>query len=235
MKTISEEGLKLIKNFEGCRLTAYDDLQPNVVLTPSTKIKGTLTIGWGHTANVNVGQSISQAEADRLLLQDLQSYINAVNNVRNVPFTKELNQNQFDALVSFCYNCGPGNLKTLCNYRTISDIPSKILLYNKSKGKTLQGLVRRREAEKQLFEKVVADSNKTNNSDTARIIELEEKVKSIVTTLTKISDRLNEVPAPEWFTKEFPDALELIHQKTGTIDFWRSFAIALRIVEIKSK
>ena len=62
-----------------------------------------------------------------------------------------LNQNQFDALTSFCYNCGNGNLKKLVSGRDAGTVAEKMLLYNKGGGKVLAGLVRRREEERALF------------------------------------------------------------------------------------
>lgn len=148
---INKEGLELIKSFEGCRLVAYDDLQPNKTITHISQVKGTLTIGYGHTAGVTVGQVISQAQADNMLKSDMAKYEKYVTD--NVKIT--LNENQFSALVSFCYNCGVGNLRTLVRNRTAEQIAEAIPLYNKAKGQVLKGLVRRREAERQLFLKPV--------------------------------------------------------------------------------
>ena len=133
MKT-SSRGIDLIKSFEGCRLTAYK--------CPS----GVWTIGYGHTSGVNSGQTITQAQADTYLASDLEKYEKYV-----AATGLELNQNQFDALVSFTYNCGNGNLKTLIRNRTLSQIADAILLYKKSNGVILSGLVRRRQAEHDLF------------------------------------------------------------------------------------
>lgn len=133
MKT-SDKGIALIKSFEGCRLTAY--------LCPA----GVWTIGYGHTAGVVQGQTITQAQADELLKSDLVKYENYV-----ISTGLTLNQNQFDALVSFTYNCGAGNLKKLIANRTLPEIAEAMLLYNKGGGKVLAGLVRRREAERNLF------------------------------------------------------------------------------------
>ena len=130
----SEKGISLIKSFEGCRLTAY--------LCPA----GVWTIGYGHTAGVTQGQTITQAQADSFLKADLEKYEKYVNATGLV-----LNQNQFDALVSFTYNCGAGNLKKLIANRTLPEIAEAMLLYNKGGGKVLTGLVRRREAERKLF------------------------------------------------------------------------------------
>ena len=133
MKT-SNRGIQLIKSFEGCHLTAYK--------CPA----GVWTIGYGHTAGVTSGMAITQAQADAYLASDLEKYEKYVANTK-----LELNQNQFDALVSFTYNCGNGNLKTLVQNRSLSQIAAAMLLYTKSGGKTLQGLVRRRRAEHDLF------------------------------------------------------------------------------------
>jgi hypothetical protein len=92
-----------------------------------------------------------------MLVADLARYEAYVNNPVFVPFVDLLNQNQFDALVSFCYNCGPGNLKELCAGRTIDEIPDYLPLYNKGGGNVLPGLVRRRAAEVDLFTKEVID------------------------------------------------------------------------------
>lgn len=143
MKT-SSNGIELIKSFEGCRLTAY--------LCPA----GVWTIGYGHTAGVKKGQTISQAQADAYLASDLKKYEESV-----MKTGLKLNQNQFDALVSFTYNCGAGNLKILIRNRTLEEIGEAILLYNKSNGKVLSGLVRRRQAEQDLFVKGVDKDNTT--------------------------------------------------------------------------
>lgn len=138
---ISEQGIALIKSFEGCRLTAY-----KAVSTEKYH-----TIGWGHYgADVKAGQTISQEEADALFLSDLERFVKYTNT-----YTKslKLNQNQFDALVSFCYNCGPGTLKKLVSGRTVEEITEHITdePYTRSKGKVIKGLVRRRQQEKELF------------------------------------------------------------------------------------
>lgn len=131
---INKKGVELIKSFEGCRLTAY--------LCPSK----VWTIGYGHTSGVKKGMTITQEEADLFLMRDLdkyEKYVTATN--------LDLNENQFSALVSFTFNCGNGNLKKLIKNRTLPQIADALLLYNKSRGVTLSGLVRRRKAERDLF------------------------------------------------------------------------------------
>lgn len=141
--SISNNGIALIKKFEGCRLTAYKDSV------------GVPTIGYGHTNGVKMGQTITQTQADSYLISDCKSAEKSVNGYMN---KYNWNQNQFDALVSFTFNCGSKNLKTLLNngQRTISEISSKITAYNKADGKVLQGLVNRRKAEKELFDKLMS-------------------------------------------------------------------------------
>lgn len=143
--SISNNGLDLIKRFEGCRLTAYKAVSSEKYWT----------IGWGHYGfDVKQGQTITQAQADAFLKTDCVSAEKAVNSYSKYNW----NQNQFDALVSFTFNCGSGNLKTLLNngQRTIAEISAKITAYNKSGGKVLQGLVNRRAAEKELFDKSIS-------------------------------------------------------------------------------
>ena len=105
------------------------------------------TIGFGHTANVKKGDVITLEQAEDFLKEDVKIFEKYV--IDNVPH--KLNQNQFDALVSFTYNCGVNNLISLTRKRTLEEIGRKIVLYNKSKGKVLLGLERRRKAEQQLF------------------------------------------------------------------------------------
>lgn len=138
---ISENGLNLIKKFEGCRLKAYK--------CPA----GIWTIGYGHTGpDVKEYTIISQTQADKFLAQDVLIHANNVSKLVRVPLT----QNQFDALVSFEYNVGYGNflkstLLRLLNqnkYGLASKEFDKWVFANKKK---LQGLVKRRQAEKELF------------------------------------------------------------------------------------
>lgn len=133
MKT-SQKGIDLIKSFEGCKLTAYQDTVH------------VWTIGYGHTGGVKSGQKITKAQAEDFLKADLAKFEKAVDALK-----MDFNQNQFDALVSFAYNCGAGNLNKLCKGRTKAEIGSKMLLYDKAGGKTLAGLTRRRKAENKLY------------------------------------------------------------------------------------
>lgn len=141
MKT-SEKGLELIKEFEGCKLKAYKPVAGETYWT----------IGWGHYGpDVTKGMVITQEQADQFLKEDLANFEKTV---ENICLYLNLNQNEFDALVSFTYNCGSGNLLQLTKNksRTKAQIAEHIEAYNKGAGGVvLAGLVRRRKAEKELF------------------------------------------------------------------------------------
>ncbi|MGN1148856.1 MAG: lysozyme [Lachnospiraceae bacterium] len=139
--TVSDRGVELIAKYEGCRLEAYK--------CPA----GVWTIGYGHTAGVVPGQTLPSKEAAKALLkEDLKKYGGYVNTcVKKGMITFPLTQNQFDALTSFCYNCGNGSLQKLVFGRDAATIADKLLAYNKGGGKVLAGLVRRREEERALF------------------------------------------------------------------------------------
>ncbi|PAF31847.1 lysozyme [Paenibacillus sp. 7516] len=161
-REISNAGIKLIKTFEGCRLKAYKPVSTEKYWT----------IGWGHYGpDVTEGMTITQEQADAMLVKDLDKYEAYVNNPSYVPVTDKLNQNQFDALTSFCYNTGPGNLQTLCKGRTIDQIADSIPKYNKAGGKVLNGLVRRREAELDLFNaKETKEGNTVSNERDINVV-----------------------------------------------------------------
>ena len=138
---ISQEGVALIKKFEGCELEAYQDAV------------GVWTIGYGHTKNVQEGQKISEEEAESMLTHELMEYCKYVEDAVEVP----LHQNQFDALVSWTYNLGPSNLNKSTMLKVLNrghyeEVPAQICRWNKAGGKVLEGLTRRRNAESLLFE-----------------------------------------------------------------------------------
>ena len=135
----SDEGISLIRHFEGCSLGAY--------LCPA----GVWTIGYGHTRSVKQGDVIDQEQAEALLIEDLEEFEGYVNSMVEVA----LKQNEFDALVSWVFNLGPGNFKesTLLNrvnYGPMSDVPYQIKRWNKAGGKELAGLTKRRAKEREL-------------------------------------------------------------------------------------
>ncbi len=153
MKT-SSNGRKLIESFEGLILQSYDDYNDHVV-GPGDTVHGTLTIGYGHTSaagdpSVFLGQVLIQSDADRILGQDLGRVEQEVNSLVKVP----LNQNQFDALVSFQFNTGAlghSSALPLLNEGKYAEAADHLLLYDKAGGRTLAGLIRRRKAEEKLF------------------------------------------------------------------------------------
>lgn len=141
---ICQAGIDLIKQFEGCRLDAYQD--------PA----GIWTIGYGHTHGVNYGQSITQAEADKYLLEDITEALGHVSTLVTVP----LSENQRAALTSFVFNLGAANLQKSTLLRQLNEgnyecVPVELLRWVHAGGKRLQGLVNRRQAEGDLFLKEV--------------------------------------------------------------------------------
>lgn len=152
-RKIGQAGLALIKQYEGCRLAAY------------RCAAGVWTIGYGHTAGVHSGMTITQAQADAYLQQDIAKFEGYVNNPAYVPITEQLNQNQFDALVSFAFNLGAGNLRKLCKGRTAAQIAQAMTQYCKANGKVLAGLRRRRAAEQALFNKPVSAATPAQNTE----------------------------------------------------------------------
>tara|TARA_R100000988_G_scaffold48262_1_gene23619 strand:- start:1087 stop:1563 length:477 start_codon:yes stop_codon:yes gene_type:complete len=138
---ISQEGIKLIKNFEGCGLEAYQDSV------------GVWTIGYGTIKGVKEGDQINQDEAEHLLQEEMPEYEGYINKMINVP----LNQNQFDALCSWVFNLGPTNLQSstllkFLNEGKYDEVPDQIVRWNKAGGQVLKGLVKRRQAEADMFE-----------------------------------------------------------------------------------
>ena len=139
MKT-SPKGIALIKEFEGLRLKAYK--------CPG----GVWTIGYGHTAGVKPGMLISKAQAEEYLKADLIAFERYLNGLGLA-----LNQNQFDALVSFIYNVGTGNFSNSTLLRKVranpqeNSIMDEFLRWVYSKGRVLPGLQRRRLAEMKLY------------------------------------------------------------------------------------
>lgn len=143
-RQITKKGERLIQSFEGCELEAYLD------------IAGIPTIGWGHTGpEVRLGQTITQEEADRLFDEDTDRFEAAV-----VRLAKSATDNQFDALVSFAYNLGEGNLQTSTllkkhNAGDFAGAAKEFARWNKAKVKgklvVVRGLTRRRAAEAEVY------------------------------------------------------------------------------------
>lgn len=139
-RIIPSQAFELIKRFEGCRLKSY------------TCSAGVWTIGYGRTGGIKPGQTITQATADLWLAEDIVKYAAGVDNCVKVP----LNDNQYAALISFCYNVGAGALakSTLMrrlNMRDYLGAADEFLKWTRARGKELPGLVRRRKTERELF------------------------------------------------------------------------------------
>lgn len=145
MKVTGQKGLDLIKQFEGLRLKAYDDGV------------GVWTIGYGtirypNGVRVKSGDTCTKEQAEQYLKTDLDSFENVINTKVKVPLT----QNQFDALACFVYNVGATNfsnstLLRKLNAKDYSGAADQLLRWNKAGGKVMNGLTRRREAERKLF------------------------------------------------------------------------------------
>ena len=139
MKT-SPKGIALIKEFEGLRLKAYK--------CPG----GVWTIGYGHTDGVRPGMAISERQAEDFLKAELIAFEKYLNDLRLA-----INQNQFDALISFIYNVGTGNFSSSTMLRKVKTNPldnsimDEFLRWVYSKGRVLPGLQRRRLAEMKLY------------------------------------------------------------------------------------
>ncbi|MGP2504483.1 lysozyme [Pantoea ananatis] len=141
MKT-SQEGIDLIKHFEGVKLKAYQ--------CPA----GIWTIGYGHTNNVKRGDVITEITADKFLRQDLESSEKCVITLVKVDYT----QSQFDAMVSFVFNLGQGAFRTSTllkkiNSKDYAGASMEFIRWVNVGGVKMAGLILRRRAEKILFDK----------------------------------------------------------------------------------
>ena len=137
----SDACLALVKASEGCRLTAYRDLA-NV-----------LTIGYGHTHGVTEGQTITQAQADAMLLEDVDDAWTQVSGM----LTVEITQGECDALTDFCFNLGAGRLRNstllrLLNAGNVGGASQQFKYWVFANGMPQKGLITRRAAEKALFD-----------------------------------------------------------------------------------
>jgi lysozyme len=136
---MNDAGIELIKSFEGLRLKAY------------RCSAGVLTIGYGHTSGVTEGQEIDEAEAERLLREDIAEFEAGVSRVATDP-----TPNQFSAMVSLAFNIGLaafGRSTVLRKHNAgdHADAAEAFMLWNKAGGRVLQGLIRRRAAERALY------------------------------------------------------------------------------------
>ena len=141
---VSQDCVELVKHFEGFEDTAY--------LCPAN----VWTIGYGRTRNVKEGDRITEPQAERDLLEELEEFKHQVLDSVKV----ELKQNELDALTSWTYNLGVGNLKSSTLLKKLnagnkSEVPAEMIRWNKANGKVLAGLTKRREAEAELWAKEV--------------------------------------------------------------------------------
>lgn len=138
---INEEGLALIKDFEGCKLQAYKD------------VGGIWTVGYGHVNTwVKEGVSITQEAAENILLLDIERFEKGVNELARIPIMS----NQFSALVCLAFNIGLGALKKSTLLKKLNQVDFQVaadefLRWDKVQGKSIPGLARRRAAERALF------------------------------------------------------------------------------------
>lgn len=167
-RLINQNGLDLVKHFEGLYTEAY--------ICPA----GVATIGYGHTGDVKMGTSITPQEAEDILQADMQKFSVAVEKAIGV----ELNDNQFSALVSFAFNCGSGNLRASTLRKKLNKgdydcVPSELSRWVKAsdprtgKKRSLAGLVKRRAAEGELFLKPLGEENETSSVRMPQKIEAE--------------------------------------------------------------
>jgi lysozyme len=144
---LTDNGIRLIQEFEGLRLTSY------------LCSAGVPTIGYGATyyadgSKVKLGQTITRDQADQLLKDHLKEFEGSVLGLLN---TTKVNQNQFDALVSFCFNLGAGNLAKSQLLRFVKANPkdpkiaTEFAKWNRAGGEVSRGLVRRRKKEAELY------------------------------------------------------------------------------------
>ena len=140
----SKNGAKLTEQFEGCKLTAYPD--------PATG-GSPWTIGYGHTGpEVHLGLTITQEQAEELLMEDVKKAAATV----NTKVTTDITQEEFDALVDFVFNVGAGNFNasTLLKKVNAGDIQgaaNEFLKWDMAAGKHMAGLLKRRHAEAEEF------------------------------------------------------------------------------------
>ena len=142
----SEPGKEFIKDFEGCKLEAYQCSG------------GVWSIGYGHTRNVQEGDKITSKEADAFLVKDIEMVEVHVDRLVNV----HLLRHEWDAIVSWCFNLGCGNLRAstmlqVINSGDLDKVSEQIIRWDKVGKKAVAGLTRRRKAEAQLFDDAVYD------------------------------------------------------------------------------
>jgi lysozyme len=221
---INTQGLKLLKAFEGCELKAYDDGG------------GVWTIGYGHTKGVTPGMTITQAQADQFLVEDLEKFEDHV----EAAVKAHVSDDQFSALVCFCFNVGPGRggfgdstLLRLLNQGDYPGAAQQFPRWNKVNRKSWLGLTRRRLAEQALFNSQPWESLRNYNgpvdvfedSAAQRALKLADPimqgddVKRLQAALIKQGFDLGSAGADGFFGQATDDAVRNLQQKKGlTVD-----------------
>lgn len=195
MKT-SKRGVEFIKGFESFVPYVYDDLRPAVkgkypMYKPGDKVIGTLTVLYGHTDAARhplkikdcIGKTFTEDFGREVLAVDLAECEEDVLRLVNKPLT----QGQFDACVSFTFNCGAGNFKNIAkriNAGNYAGARAAFDLYVKSKGKVLRGLQRRRDGEQALWD---ADIPLVPTEVVDHPAEVDAPKKPTVTDVAKVS------------------------------------------------
>lgn len=212
-RRINQEGLKLLTTFEGYKLAAYDDGG------------GVWTIGYGHIKGVHKGMTITQAQAEQLLQEDLEKYESFVEDAVKV----SINDNQFSGLVCFCFNVGPGKdgfggstLLKLLNQGDFQGCANQFQNWNKVNRAPWLGLTRRRLAERALFLGQPWEPFLNYKEPKDRILKLTEPmmqgedVRRVQEALTKVGINVN----PDgFFGKDMDKAVRQFQkQKSLTID-----------------
>ena len=153
MPDVDAAALALNSRGEQCRLLAYDDLAPAHTLKSGDRIRGRLTIGWGHTGpDVRIGLTWTQSQADAAHRADLSYVEAAVARLVKVDLTR----NQFGALADFAFNAGIGalagsRLLRLVNQDRPDLVPHELMRWVRARGVVLPGLVARRAGEAALW------------------------------------------------------------------------------------
>ena len=178
---VNADTLALLKEFEGLVLNAYPD--------PGSKNGIPWTIGYGHTKGVKKGDKITAAQAEEFLKADIAVAINVLRQYVKVP----LNENQEGAMASFILNLGEGQFKKssvlkYINAGRLAEVPGRMALYRMNDGKVMNGLVRRRSAEGNLWMKPVSTNVQTSDAKVAQEIKEAQGAKATPAIVKKPFD-----------------------------------------------
>lgn len=175
MRAVPQSAVAFLREHEGCVLRVYDDANPRLMLQPGQRTAGTLTAGYGHVSpSLQIGQTVTQADADVWLLQDLDVAASRLFQ-RIGSVAEELTDNQYAALLSFVFNVGSGDwtIWKRLKARQYDQVPVELMRFTNAAGKKNQGLVNRRAAEVVLWSTdepgsadVVLTSGATRSMDT---------------------------------------------------------------------